>query len=74
MGRLMLSSGQVIGWSGDPIRRAFIWESGKIIDLGTLPGGNQSEAAAINNHGQIVGTSQTKSDSTHAVMWTLRSG
>lgn len=51
-----------------------------IIDLGTLPGGTQSEAYAINNSGQVVGWSDSaKEDMTgydrkifihnHAVQW-----
>jgi len=35
--------------------RAFLYSDGAITDLGTLPGGNYSQAYAINNSGQIVG-------------------
>ena len=38
------------------------------LDLGTL-GGTFSSAAAINARGQIVGTSETPSGGTHAVLW-----
>jgi uncharacterized membrane protein len=41
--------------------------------LGTL-GGNRSEAVAINEHNQIVGSSTTKTGQQHPVLWTLRSG
>jgi uncharacterized membrane protein len=41
-------------------------------DLGTLPGGKESEAFAINDPGQILGWSETKSGSHHAVLWTLK--
>jgi probable HAF family extracellular repeat protein len=52
---------------------ASVWQNGKLIQLGTL-GGKQSAAIAINNHGQIVGWSTTKSGQKHAVLWTLRPG
>jgi probable HAF family extracellular repeat protein len=40
-----------------------------MVDLGTL-GGTQSEANAVSDHGQIVGSSTTKSGRWHAVTWT----
>lgn len=36
-------------------KRAFLWWRGKAVDLGTLPGWANSEAVAINNHGQVIG-------------------
>jgi probable HAF family extracellular repeat protein len=39
---------------GFPEERAVLWRDGQMIDLGTL-GGNQSSAAAINNHGRVAG-------------------
>ena len=48
---------------GFPEFRAVLWENGKIKDLGTLAGGYESLASAINNHGQVVGlTTNTVSD------------
>ncbi len=46
------------------LRHAVRWTQGKVAldapdDLGVLPGGTYSEAAAINSSGQIVGYSQT---------------
>jgi len=41
----------VVGFSEE---RAVLWHDGQMIDLRTL-GGNQSSAAAINNHGRVAG-------------------
>jgi probable HAF family extracellular repeat protein len=51
-------SGQAVGYSetGDTTH-AFIWQDGAMRDLGTLSGGTESEAHAVNDQGQIVGTS-----------------
>jgi probable HAF family extracellular repeat protein len=57
--------------------RAVLWEGGKIIDLGTLDGGNQSWAFGINNRGQVAGISTTAvpdpycffGPTMHAFMW-----
>jgi probable HAF family extracellular repeat protein len=38
---------------------AFLWESGRMTDLGTL-GGNNSWAVGINNQGQVVGYSENE--------------
>ena len=59
-------SGLVAGWSengltdasGLPVGRAVLWtKDGKIIDLGAVPGGTESLATAVNNHGLVVGFS-----------------
>jgi len=54
------SKGQVVGSadtaSGHP--RAFLWEKGKMRDLGTL--GDTSEADAINKKGEVVGVYQVE--------------
>jgi probable HAF family extracellular repeat protein len=45
----------------------------RITDLGTLPGGMTSEAAAINDHGQVVGAASVP-QGTHAFLWTRSRG
>ncbi len=62
-------AGQVVGWSVTTAnaRHAFLYQSGQTTDLGTLDGGT-SQALAINNAGQIVGTSETASG-THAFLY-----
>jgi probable HAF family extracellular repeat protein len=48
---------------GFPESRAVLWQNGGITDLGTLAGGYESIANAINKHGQVVGfTTNTVSD------------
>jgi probable HAF family extracellular repeat protein len=37
-----------------------MWEDGQIIDLGELPGATFTTAWAINDRGQVVGTSGTR--------------
>lgn len=52
--------GQIVGKSLAPQgNHAFLYSNGSMFDLGVLPGGNSSEAQAINNVGQIVGGSST---------------
>ncbi len=48
-------------------QHAYLWENGKRLELGTLPGNNNSIAVAINDHGQIVGASGDR-----AVLWKLK--
>ncbi len=57
--------GQVVGYADIPSEiprdtdpyRAFLWDNGHMMDLGTLPDSIGSIAEAINNTGQVVGTS-----------------
>jgi len=61
------NNGLIAGWSEDgridPLSglaeaHAVLWtQGGKIIDLGALPGGNESLAGANNSRGQVVGFS-----------------
>jgi probable HAF family extracellular repeat protein len=40
---------------GFPELRAVLWKHGSIVDLGTLPGGHESVAAAVNSRGEVSG-------------------
>jgi len=66
--------GQIVGDSvkDKTISHAFLWQNGKMIDLGTLPGGQNSDAMGINNNGQIVGGSNLGGGSySIATLWTV---
>ncbi len=39
-------------------QHGFRWDRGTLVALGTLPGGNNGLANAINGHGQIAGLSE----------------
>jgi probable HAF family extracellular repeat protein len=65
-------SGQVVGSSETAKHEthAFLWEKGKMRDLGVLPGGSGSSAADINKAGGIVGAVQIKGgDDGRAFLW-----
>ena len=60
------ASGLIVGWSenglidpltGLPEGNAVLWEGGKVINLGTVPGGTESLATEVNSQGQVVGFS-----------------
>lgn len=57
--------GQVVGVSN---QRAFLWQDGKMKDLGTLPGYTRGRASAINDRGQVVGGASDPYRST-PVLW-----
>ncbi len=55
------ASGTIAGDGGDSFGQAWRFENGTFEFLGTLAGGVRSTAAAINDQGEIVGTSRTLS-------------
>ena len=64
------NAGQIVGmtYQGGNGSYGFLWQSGKMTDLGSL-GGNETEAEAINNSGQVVGDSTTSNGINHAFIW-----
>ncbi len=69
-------AGQIVGWSstddaGDFVdyHHAVLWEGKEAIRLSPLPGDTWSSASAINNRGQIVGTSWSDDQKRHGVLW-----
>jgi probable HAF family extracellular repeat protein len=72
------NQGQVVGRATMPSgeTHAALWDRGRLVDLGALPGGTYSEAYAINDTGQIVGWSMTDQSTCtafdgcwHAFLW-----
>lgn len=61
------SAGNVFAW-GATETHAFLWQSGRIRDLGTL-GGPDSDALLINERGQITGMSITNSGAVDPFLW-----
>jgi probable HAF family extracellular repeat protein len=62
-------SDQVTGSSGTEVNfHAFFWDAGTMTDLGTL-GGPTSVGNAINNSGEVAGTSDINHDHNHAFLW-----
>jgi len=80
--------GVITGWAlvnstpnpvtGQPTQHPFLWRDGTMVDLGTLGGtlavvgspNNGGSGGAINNRGQVVGTSNLSGDLIHhAFLW-----
>jgi probable HAF family extracellular repeat protein len=67
-------AGQVVGYAYNTAEnidaRAFLWDNGTFRDLGALdPGDTVVRANAINNLGQVVGSSGVISGPWHAFLW-----
>lgn len=70
------SNGEVVGSAEiSGFHHAFLWtEAGGMRDLGTLAGGGATAAYAINNLGQVVGTSRSPSGEVRMFLWTEGDG
>jgi probable HAF family extracellular repeat protein len=66
--------GEIVGLSvnefGAP--HAVLWAKGKMLDLGVLPGHEESGAEAINNNGEVVGSSFAPAVTRRATLWRLK--
>jgi probable HAF family extracellular repeat protein len=64
--------GQIVGRSADPSgkTRPVLWQNGIMLELGNL-GGDQSKATAINELGQVIGSSNFAwpTPGEHATLW-----
>ena len=69
LGAIMLATCLLVGGWSEPAKAAPPPAQYSITDLGTLPGGSDSVATAINNRGQVVGGSTTASGAEHAFLW-----
>jgi probable HAF family extracellular repeat protein len=74
----MTDSGLVAGTSTSaqyPNGVSVYWDTtGKIHNIGTLPGGNSSSPGYISDSGTILGQSTVSGGDTHAYMWTQKTG
>ena len=67
-------AGQIVGNANVPgdSFHGFVWQNGRMRDLGLLPNGTNSYAYAINNLGQVVGVGMIRHNGqlvNHAVLW-----
>jgi probable HAF family extracellular repeat protein len=55
--------------TGNLVLDPFLWQHGRMVNLGSL-GGTEGYATDLNNHGQVVGQSNTAGDAeTHPFLW-----
>jgi len=59
MATALNDSGQIVGAAqhGDGRVTAFLWQAGRMHDIGMLPGDGKARAYSINNSGEVVGAS-----------------
>jgi probable HAF family extracellular repeat protein len=55
VGAGMSETGALDPNTGYPAENAVLFKNGSVINLGTLPGGHESQATAINDRGQVAG-------------------
>jgi len=64
---------QIVGWSYGSAaggqQHGCVWQNGLMEDLGTLAGGDTSEAWDVNDLGEVVGWARTADYHVHAVLW-----
>jgi len=61
---------QAVGYSEvDRVNRAFLWEDGRMTDLGTLPDHHRAIAYGVNNAGDVVGYSADDGGPLVGVIW-----
>ena len=65
----VVGSADLSGPSGNQAHDAVIWRSGKIHDLGTIPGDPCSRGRGLNSRGQVVGGSSDCHNFLHAFVW-----
>ena len=71
------SFGDVVGYSDYNQyleQHGVLWSQGTFKDLGTLPGGSESQANGINDLGQIAGWSDGGDTEPHAALWSKQGG
>jgi len=69
-----LQNNYIVGWSfiaDDTATHAFFWKANhnQMTDLGTLPGGLNSQAFGVSEFGVVAGNSDSSDGTTHAVVW-----
>lgn len=68
-GEAVNTAGQVVGYVGQGPAEAFLYASGMLSKLGTLPGGTDSQAYGINDSGLIVGHARNSAGHFRAVIF-----